>query len=86
MEAYFGWLESELAGIPLAVRRVCILASRKLMAGIQDKSLALHYTSTLRELFASTPDAARSNVHTLQLCIEAYGRTFATLREKQDAI
>ncbi len=80
MEAYFGYLESSLIGIPMPLRQLFILASRKLMGRVRDHGLLDAYTANLIELYIDSPRADLSYVQALEMCIEAYGLTFESGR------
>ncbi len=86
MESYFGFLESSLIGIPMPLRQVFILASRKLMGRIRDHRLIDAYTATLLEMFLASPKSERGYVQALELCIEAYGVTLANFPDRRLAV
>ncbi len=80
MEAYFGYLESRLAAIPMPSRQLYILASRKLLGGSRDDAFVAAYAAALSDLDAAGK-AERGYVQVLETCIEAFGRVSTALRD-----
>lgn len=77
METSFGYFETSLACIPLPIRRIFILASRKLMGGTRDHRLLDAYAAELVELYLDRVAGEMRKVDALEMCIDAYGRTLA---------
>lgn len=86
MEAYFGYLESSLIGIPMPLRQLFILASRKLMGRVRDHGLLDAYTANLLELYIDSPRTDLGYVQALEMCIEAYGLTLESARNGRIAV
>jgi len=81
MEAFFGYLESMLSTVPLQSRRLCILASRKLLGQTDDQAFMDSYATILIELEAAAVPGG-NYMRILDMCIEAYGRASAASAEE----
>jgi hypothetical protein len=86
MEAYFGYLESSLIGIPMPLRQLFILASRKLMNRVCGDELLDAYIANLIELYIASPRSELEYVQALEMCIEAYGLTLGSARNGRIAV
>ncbi|MBU0927822.1 MAG: hypothetical protein KKA67_08735 [Spirochaetes bacterium] len=72
MEAYFGGLESKLLAIPMPERKLCILASRKLLGQDYDADFLERYEAELVELSLGIDPMERDSMRALEICVEAF--------------
>lgn len=77
METSFGYFETALACIPMPIRRIFILASRKLMWGSRGHDVLDAYAAELVELYLSGSPSGLNKIDALEMCIDAYGRTMS---------
>lgn len=78
MEAFFGQLEARFGSIPMPERHVYILASRKLLGGVEEGALVERYADLLAAKYDGTTNRLEGQARALELCIDAYIEAMAS--------